>query len=363
MMFKRNRPIINSHARAVPVQTPARAGYTIVELLVSISVIGVLIALSLPAVQSARNSARQVQCLNNMRNVSLGLLQVTDSANRFPACGYYGDGTPGTVGSYRSWVVEILPYLDQSFIFNKWDMEKGYENPVNAPMANTHIPVLVCPDDKTEVPGQGNLTYVVNSGVGFTTLRSGIHDCPVDPSQRALDLNGNGITCNSSTNGDGTPSDREMLAQMGLFFNETWKGEKRSRRHHTMASLNDGASNTMLISENLRTGYDPGNSRSNWASPNPYLTSFYIGDPCLNGSCSTGNVNYNRSNSGASAINAGRTKPEGSSPYPSSGHDGGVNISFCDGRVEFVSENIDGKVYAAQASPQGQSLQGTALEQ
>lgn len=354
MMSKQN------HHRTNP---PAHAGYTIIELLVSTAVIGVLIALSLPAVQSARNSARQVQCLNNMRNVSLGLLQAADNAGRFPACGYYGDGTPGTVGSYRSWVVEILPYLGQSVIYNKWDMDKGYEDPVNAPLAKTHIPVLACAADKTEVPGQGNLSYVVNGGIGFTVLRNGIHDCPVDPSQRALDLNGNGITCNSSTDGDGTPSDREILAQMGLFFNETWKGETRSKRHHSMASLSDGASNTMLISENLRTGYNPDNSRANWASPNPYLTSFYIGDPCLKGNCSTGNVDYNRSNSGTSAINAGRTSPEGSSPYPGSGHQGGVNIGFCDGRVVFVSENIDGKVYAAQASPQGQALQGTPLAQ
>ncbi|QDT44265.1 hypothetical protein Pan241w_43730 [Gimesia alba] len=352
-------------AKTVPISGSSnpRRGYTIIELLVVVAVISILIALALPAVQSARESARQVQCLSNMRNVSLGLLQATDSANRFPACGYYGDGSPGTVGSYRSWVVEVLPYLGQSVIFDKWDLEKGYEDPVNSPLANSHIPILTCPDDKTEVSGQGNLTYVVNSGVGFTTLRNGIHDCPIDPLQQALDLNGNGITCNSSAAPDGTPSDREILAQMGLFFNETWKGESRSKRHHTIASITDGASNTMLISENLRTGFDPANSRANWASPNPYLTSYYIGAPCLSGNCMSGNVDYNRSNSGGSAINSGRTQPEGSSPYPSSGHNGGVNIGFCDGRVEFVSENIDGKVYAAQASPQGQSLQGTSLAQ
>ncbi|HBL43677.1 MAG TPA: prepilin-type cleavage/methylation domain-containing protein, partial [Planctomycetaceae bacterium] len=57
-----------------------RSGYTILELLVVTAVISIMIALALPAVQSARNSARQVQCLNNMRNVTLGILQATDSA-------------------------------------------------------------------------------------------------------------------------------------------------------------------------------------------------------------------------------------------------------------------------------------------
>lgn len=340
-----------------------RNGYTIIELLVVTAVISILIALALPAVQSARNSARQLQCLNNMRNAGLGIIQATDTASRFPACGYYGDGTPGTVGSFRSWVVEILPFIDQSNLYNQWDFDKHYLDPVNAPLAETYIPVLTCADDISVVPGQGNLSYVVNSGVGFSALIGGIHDCPIGPRSGKLDLNGNGITCNHSTNGDGTPSDRELFFQMGLFFNETWKGETRAKRHHTMAGLTDGASNTLLISENIRTGYNPARSQSNWASPNPYLTSFYIGYPCLNGTCSEGNVDYNLANSGTNAINGGLDQPEGSSPFPSSLHKGGVNAGYCDGHFQFLSENIDGKVYAALMSPQGQALDGTPLEQ
>ncbi|QDV20510.1 hypothetical protein Pan153_51850 [Gimesia panareensis] len=340
-----------------------RRGYTIIELLVVTAVISLLVALLLPAVQSARGSARRLQCLNNMRNVSLGLLQATDTANRFPACGYYGDGTPGTVGSFRSWVVDILPYIDQANIYNQWDFDEHYLKMTNGPLGDTPVPVLVCPDDFTEVPGQGNLTYVVNSGVGFSALIGGVHDCPISPRSGKLDLNGNGITCNSSTEGDGTPSDRELFFQMGLFFNETWKGEIRAKRHHTMAGLTDGASNTLLISENIRTGYNPQDPLSNWASPNPYLTSFYIGTPCRGGRCDEANVDYNLANSGSSAINAGIKNPEGSSPYPNSLHKGGVNAGFCDGHIQFLSEKIDGKVYAALASPQGQALEGTPLAQ
>lgn len=355
---------IDSVKRASSVKsTPQRRGYTIIELLVVVAVISILIALALPAVQSARNSARQVQCLNNMRNVTLALLQTTDSANRFPACGYFGDGTPATYGQYRSWVVDILPFLDQSNLYNSWDFNLSCKDPVNVPLAETNIPVLTCPDDFSVVPGKGNLTYVLSSGVGFTAQIGGIHDCPVGPGSGKLDLNGNGITCNSSTEGDGTPSDREIFFQMGLFYNETWKGETRAERHYTMAGITDGASNTLLISENIRTGYDPVSATSNWSSPSPFLTSFYIGDPCLNGNCSAGNVDYNRSNSGMNAINAGISQPEGKSPFASSMHAGGVNAGYCDGHVQFLSENIDGKIYAALASPQGQALSGTPLEQ
>ncbi|HAH45517.1 MAG TPA: hypothetical protein DCM07_11810, partial [Planctomycetaceae bacterium] len=71
----------------------------------------------------------------------------------------------------------------------------------------------------------------------------------------------------------------------------------------------------------------------------------------------------NLANSGSSAINAGIAKPEGSAPYPNSLHKGGVNVGYCDGHIQFLSENIDGKVYAALASPQGAALSGTSLEQ
>lgn len=340
-----------------------RPGYSILELVVVVAVLGLLFALTFPAVQSARSSARVLQCMNNMRNISLGIIQWTDTNNRFPACGYYGDGTPATVGTYRSWVVDTLPYLDHSNIYNKWNFDVRYTNPVNEPLASTHIPALACPDDVTIIPGFGNQSYVLSSGVGFTAQIGGIHDCPVGPSSGKLDLNGNGITCNSSTMGDGTPSDREIFKQMGLFFNETWKGEVRAERHHTMASLTDGVTNTLLISENIRTGYDPDRATSNWGAPSPYLTSFYIGNPCLGSRCSSGNVDYNRCNSGSSAINAGITKPEGTAPYMNSLHQGGVNVGYCDGRIEFMSENIDGKVLAALVSPQGQALAGTPLEQ
>ena len=118
-----------------------------------------------------------------------------------------------------------------------------------------------------------------------------------------------------------------------------------------------------MISENIRTGYNPQDPLSNWASPNPYLTSFYIGTPCKGGNCAAGNVDYNLANSGESAINAGIKKSEGHSPFPSSLHQGGVHAGFCDGHIQFLSEKIDGKVYAAMASPQGQALENTLLAQ
>ncbi len=345
-MMKRS-PIRMSHPRTT---MPCRRGYSLIELLVSIGIISILVALIMPAVQQARAAARRTQCLNNTRNIALAVYNLTDSKDRFPACGYFAQA----VGQ-RSWVVDILPWIDQSIMFNEWDLEKSIADPANQAVAQRHLKLLTCPDD-ISVTGGGDLSYVVNGGVGFTVRWSdGTHDCPVVPSYSRIDLNGNGVVCSGTPNADGTPSDKDYFKAMGLFFNETWKWDV-TIRHHRFASVLDGLSQTIMLTENVRTGADPANPNSNWASNNPYLTSFYIGNPCLNNRCDAGNVDYQRANSGQSAINSGLASPEGSSPVPNSFHTGGVSVAFGDGHVKFVSQSIDGGVYAALVSPQGQRL-------
>lgn len=327
-----------------------RGGYSLIELLVSIAIISLLIALIAPAIQQARAAARRTQCLNNTRNISLAVYNLTDSKDRFPACGYFAQA----VGQ-RSWVVDLLPWIDQSVVYDQWDLEKSSADPGNQAVAQRHLSLLTCPDD-ISVTGGGDLSYVVSGGVGFTVRWSnGTHDCPVDPAYTQLDLNGNGVVSSTPPPADGTPSDKDYFLAMGLFFNETWKWNV-TVRHHRFASVLDGLSQTIMLSENVRTGADPASPSANWASNSPYLTSFYIGNPCANSRCDPGNVDYQRSNTGQSAINSGLTSPEGSSPYPNSFHSGGVNVAFCDGHVKFISQNIDGGVYAALVSPQGQRL-------
>lgn len=344
-------------------KSPCRHGFTIIELLVSIFIIGLLISLLLPAVQQVRASALRIQCMNNLRNVSLAMLQVMESQGRFPPCGRFGDGTPETAGSYGSWVLDILPWIEQSAIADQWDYDQAYNSHANILLTEAYIPVLTCPADIT-VLQIGDLSYVVNGGIGFTIQTGGgVHDCPFSPGGGQLDLNANGIVCPPTPEESDHLTDKDIFYSMGLFFNETWKGEVRSKRHHRPATVNDGMSQTLLFAENARTGTDPERSESSWASNNPYLTSFYIGNPCDGADCSEGKVDYSRSNSGSAAINSGLTSSEGSSPYPNSFHKGGVMMSFCDGHVQFISESINGNVYAALVSPQGMRLKGTPLAQ
>jgi hypothetical protein len=73
-------------------------------------------------------------------------------------------------------------------------------------------------------------------------------------------------------------------------------------------------------------------------------------------------VKFQLANAEEHAINSGRTAPEGESPWPNSFHPGGVCVSFGDGRAQFLSESIDGRVFYNQMTPDGVYLQGTSLD-
>lgn len=345
-----------------------RSGVTFVELLIVLVVVTVLAALTLPAITQSRAAAIKAQCSNNMRNVTVSLVAIADQRARYPACGNFGRvNDSGPTLHFHTWVVDVLPWLEQRHISDQWDKDKPRNAPSNVSLVDSHIPVLTCPADisvsKRSESGRGDLSYVVNGGVGFTIERSpGVHDCPVDWHSRSLDLNGNGVTCPLDDALDSPNADRELFKSMGLFFNETWKWDI-TVRYHTPASVSDGLSQTMLVSENVRTGIDPSDSTSGWSSSSPWLTSFYIGNPCGSSPCTSSTVDYSLSNSGDDAINSGLTKPEGGSPVPNSFHLNGVNMGFCDGRVIFLNQRIEGAVYASLASPDGESLTGTPLAQ
>lgn len=339
-----------------------RRGFSIIELLVVVAVLGLLLALMLPAVQQSRESARRTQCQSQMRQVGMALVNHEEQHRRFPALGYWNAGGPEI---FHSWVVEILPYLDQAALHEKWDFNQPNDDVTysqNGTLAATALSILVCPSDATAVEGKSNQSYVVNAGVGWTKPA----DCPfsVDSTGTALvrvnfDLSGDGTACPSTL---GQTDDQALLKSMGMFFGENWPVGSGTVRHHTFKSITDGTTTTLMLSENVRAGFDPA-FNSTWASPNVERQSFIISPYiCDSFSCSTGNTNYSRANDRSAlpysrqALNSSLKQPEGEAPWPSSFHHAGVNFVFCDGHVSFVNENIGGAVYAALASPQGDAL-------
>jgi prepilin-type N-terminal cleavage/methylation domain-containing protein len=359
---------MNVFRRARPRQSPAtgrqRIGFTLVELLVVITIIAMLVALLLPAVMSARGAARRTQCKNNLRNLGLAMLQEAESKRRFPASGNFAVSGPGI---YHNWVVSLLPWLEHRDIYERWDFESSYNVPPNSDLTTLTLPILVCPDDDTAMQGGGNLSYVVNAGFGWTQP----WDCPScfhvmsSPSVQAIDLNGNGVACPANLQQDGTPSDKTLFYQTGLFYLENWPHGRGTKRHHTPDSVVDGLSNTLMLSENIRVGFDPRSDQGGWASPWPRRNGFFLSAyVCQNLCCSAGNVDYARANERSQdpyrleGINAARDQAEGEAPWPSSYHPDGVHVVFGDGRMHFLAEDVEGVVYAALISPRGSLIQG-----
>jgi prepilin-type N-terminal cleavage/methylation domain-containing protein len=125
----------------------AEDGFTLVELLVVIAIIGILVALLLPAIQAAREAARRSQCSNNLKNIGLALANYTDVNKRLPpgtalVMGY-GEVNPGT----GTWVLRILPYIEEKALYDQWDRTKTSNDVANKAVCGTPLPWLVCPSD------------------------------------------------------------------------------------------------------------------------------------------------------------------------------------------------------------------------
>ena len=129
-------------------QCRRRKGFSLIELLVVIAVIGLLVALILPAVQSARESARRVQCQNQMRQLGLAFHSFENTEKAFPSL---------DLGkSWATWAVLILPYVEQRTLFTQWDLAKRYY--VQPAQAGDDLAMFHCPSRSgTSRPKTGSM--------------------------------------------------------------------------------------------------------------------------------------------------------------------------------------------------------------
>jgi prepilin-type N-terminal cleavage/methylation domain-containing protein len=382
-------------------------GFTLVELLVVISILGILMAIALPALSAAREASRRSQCTNYQRQIGLAFQQFVNTNNVFPNAATYGE-TPGLktaavvnksiinnvflnssanfgtftaanpakgqftdIGPLYGWVVDLLPYLDEQSLYNGYNRNRVYwdngragddpSRPTNLTIASTSLSVLSCPDDTTLLKDAGNLSYVVNGGF------SRWHGIPYG----WIGSQVGGATGNTL---DWAPLG--VPKKTGMFFLGTMGGQTAWDNRPQISSIVDGSSTTVLLSENCLAGASPGNPYSgniatNWASAHPNFVMFMASDNvCNNGLCTkttdltptlgtTDGAGWARANDPATfeSINYGSIlTDEGSFPYPFSNHPGGVVVTMCDGSVKFIKTDINGTVWSKLITPAGQTL-------
>ena len=124
-----------------------RLGFTLIEMLIVVSIIVILIALLLPAVQASREAARRTQCSNNLMQLGIAMGSYASTHSVFPP-GVVNDTGPIRnlpEGYHHSWVVQILPYFGQQNTYNHFDLKESVYDPANDTVAGIRIATLLCP--------------------------------------------------------------------------------------------------------------------------------------------------------------------------------------------------------------------------
>lgn len=198
--------------------------FTLVELLVVIAIIGILVALLLPAVQSAREAARRISCVNNLKQVSLSLLNFHDAMSEFPRGAYTALSGPHKEDGL-GWATKILPYIEEQGLFDMISRNKipGYEQDAwqpgifkvahfqkLSPIAggDSNINVFRCPsvDLPNQIPGGeffGATGTFPNTGYAVSHYKASRGYCDRGMFWRTAEGAKNG-TCYGDINGDGT---------------------------------------------------------------------------------------------------------------------------------------------------------------
>ena len=327
--------------------------FTLVELLVVIAIIGVLVALLLPAVQAAREAARRTQCQNNLKNLSLGLLNHHDTKGAFPAPAIVQNtpgATPANQGSdlldmqrlFSNWAIEVLPYIEQQNLFTQAkynDFDVRFFTPtditLNHTVRSTQLPVMLCPSDPSESP-----------------FFQGASGGPQEWARGNYGLNGFQFWPNKQAINEA----RGLLAGTATPRLSDWVdyniGIGSPSNPYSLKQISDGSSNTIMLAE-MRQGLSEGDPRGTWAlglcGSNFHCRHATNGVNTVN-ECSGGQDDvFNEANIRAQV---GKERLLSECMYPSEGvnfsgqnvvrsiHPGGIFAAMADGSVHFISDFI-----------------------
>jgi prepilin-type N-terminal cleavage/methylation domain-containing protein/prepilin-type processing-associated H-X9-DG protein len=288
---------------------PSRSAFTLIELLVVIAIIAILIGLLVPAVQKVRDAGDRAQCQNNLKQIALALHSYHDVYKKFPP----GGSSAGTEG--LSFLVYILPYVEQGNIYKSFNINQAYNSGSNTPLGLLQVPIYLCPSTTNRF----TLASFEYSGVNEPWTANYVGNMgPKDPAASSYQV-------------DYTVNSHGGIAQQGVLGMDT----AISFKHIT-----DGSSNTFLVGEMSwkSNGYRAW-SRGCWKTSSDWNC-----HSCRNVTYALNAVTYNGSNN-FNDVSFG------------SQHTGGANFAYCDASVHFVSVEVSLAVYRATASRNGNEPQ------
>ncbi|TWT66760.1 hypothetical protein Pla123a_46480 [Posidoniimonas polymericola] len=346
-----------------PSSDRARPGFTLVELLVVIAIIGVLMALLLPAVQSAREAARRISCTNKLKNLGLAAHNHHDSAGHFPVSQGMARGFDGAEGDgpAAGWITQLLPQLEQQALHDQFKDGGAFEglfnpglivrgggpgqnglasknNGISVPeLMKSQLEMLACPSDGEAQQLSDKQYGWVNWPVAVTSYKGVLGDTVVGESDGTTFTNANsqfpsGNYDKPAPAGFGTTArdcHRDTRCR-GIFFRQSW------RKPVSMSKVSDGTSNTMLFGEDV-------------PKYNFHSAAFYAdGDWC---SCNTPINNL---------MNLPPESVDSAFWWDQRGfrslHPGGANFCAVDGSVKFLTDGVDNTLYRTSCTRNGEEV-------
>jgi len=314
----------------------SRRAFTLIELLMVIAIVGILLALLLPAVQFARESARRSQCANNLHQIAVGMIEHEELHGHFPTggWGYAWVGMPDEGYDRQQpggWIYGVLPFLEQDGLRALGKGETGIERE-QASARRLAIPLAVmnCPSRRTASP----LPTAVKlpDPTNLYSHRQKPRETSTVTVVARSDYAANGGDLSSSFDDGPDSLEDGRNGNYDWPTNKIYNGICYLRSEVSLADVVDGTSNTYLVGEKYinqscyLTGEDAGDDES--------MYSGYSVDNCRFG------------------VNTPMADEAGSSRLQrfGSAHTGGCQMAYCDGSVQHVAYTIDYKVHGSQAN-------------
>lgn len=287
-----------------------RAGVTLVELMMTITIIGLIAGLLLPAIGLARESARRTACANNLSQLALGAVSHDSSLSRLPGWRNSVSGYSTTTGNAVSWTVPLLPFIGEKEL-SSWYQD--YTGVGQDDVTVKRVGLFVCPS--ADSAARAAISYAGNGGTGAEVLDS---TSQYSGDGALLDTVGNGATYTASQSNLDEIRDGDGVAKTLLFIERC--GAAAPATLWTVTPLATAAGTHQFAT-----------------------THAVLLPPALGGNPPTDKRIINPS--AATIPFAGDTL--WAYRYPSSPHKGGVTAAFCDGHVKFLSDRVDPWVYCS----------------